>query len=63
VAVVGIDDVPESRFTTPALTTVAIDRAFVVESALEMVTSRLADPGLPPRHLTAPHRLVVRDSA
>jgi len=63
VAVVGVDDVPESRFTTPALTTVAIDRAFVVEAALEMVTSRLADPGLPPRSATAPHRLVVRESA
>ncbi len=63
VVVVGVDDVPESRFTTPALTTVAIDRAFVVEAALEMVTSRLADPGLPPRSATAPHRLVVRESA
>jgi LacI family repressor for deo operon, udp, cdd, tsx, nupC, and nupG len=62
VAVVGVDDVPESRFTTPALTTVAIDRAFVVESALEMITSRLADPSLPPRTVTAPHRLVVRES-
>jgi DNA-binding LacI/PurR family transcriptional regulator len=62
VAVVGIDDVPESRFTTPALTTVAIDRAFVVESALEMVTSLLADPGLSPRSVTTPHRLVLRES-
>lgn len=63
VAVVGIDDVPESRFTTPALTTVAIDRAFMVEKALELATSRLAEPGLPPRSLTAPHRLMVRESA
>jgi DNA-binding LacI/PurR family transcriptional regulator len=63
VAVVGIDDVPESRFTTPALTTVAIDRAFVAEKALELATTRLADPGLPPRSVTAPHRLVVRESS
>jgi DNA-binding LacI/PurR family transcriptional regulator len=63
VAVIGVDDVPESRFTTPALTTVAIDRAFVAESALEMVTTRLADPGLPPRSVTTPHWLVVRESA
>ena len=62
VAVVGVDDVPESRFTTPALTTVAIDRAFVAEKALELATTRLADPGLPPRSVTAPHRLVVRES-
>jgi len=63
VAVVGVDDLPESRFTTPALTTVAIDRAFVVDKALELITSRLADPDLPPRHVVAPHRLVVRESA
>ncbi|WP_433274625.1 LacI family DNA-binding transcriptional regulator [Pseudonocardia xinjiangensis] len=62
VALVGVDDVPESRFTTPALTTVAIDRAFVVESALEMVISRLSEPDLPPRSVTTPHRLVVRAS-
>ncbi|MCO1655433.1 LacI family DNA-binding transcriptional regulator [Pseudonocardia humida] len=62
VAVVGVDDVPESRFTTPALTTVAIDRAFVAEAALELATSRLAEPDLPPRSRTAPHRLVVRES-
>jgi LacI family transcriptional regulator, repressor for deo operon, udp, cdd, tsx, nupC, and nupG len=41
---------------------VAIDRAFVADSALELATSRLADPDLPPRSLTAPHRLVVRES-
>jgi LacI family transcriptional regulator, repressor for deo operon, udp, cdd, tsx, nupC, and nupG len=61
--VIGVDDVPEARFTTPALTTVAIDRAFVAESALELATSRLAEPDLPPRSVTTPHRLVVRGSA
>jgi LacI family transcriptional regulator, repressor for deo operon, udp, cdd, tsx, nupC, and nupG len=63
VALVGVDDLPESRFTTPALTTVAIDRAFVADAALELATSRMADPDLPPRTVTTPHRLVVRDSA
>jgi DNA-binding LacI/PurR family transcriptional regulator len=63
VAVVGVDDVPESRFTTPTLTTVAIDRAFVAETALELATSRLAEPDLPPRDVTAPHHLVVRESS
>jgi LacI family transcriptional regulator, repressor for deo operon, udp, cdd, tsx, nupC, and nupG len=62
VAVVGVDDVPESRFTTPALTTVSIDRAFVAEKALELATTRLAEPDLPPRSVTAPYRLVVRRS-
>ncbi|MBC3760990.1 LacI family DNA-binding transcriptional regulator [Quadrisphaera sp. RL12-1S] len=63
VAVVGVDDVGEAEFSWPALTTVAIDRAFVAERAVELLTSRLADPGLPPRHLQTPYRLVVRDSS
>jgi DNA-binding LacI/PurR family transcriptional regulator len=63
VAVVGVDDLPESRFATPALTTVAIDRAFIAASALELATTRLAEPDLPPRAVRTPHRLVVRESA
>jgi LacI family transcriptional regulator, repressor for deo operon, udp, cdd, tsx, nupC, and nupG len=63
VAVIGVDDVPESRYTTPTLSTVAIDRAFVAEQALELATARLAEPDLPPRSVTAPHHLVVRESS
>jgi DNA-binding LacI/PurR family transcriptional regulator len=63
IAVVGVDDLPESRFTTPALTTVAIDRAFVAAAALELAASRLDEPDLPPRSVTAPHHLVIRESA
>jgi LacI family repressor for deo operon, udp, cdd, tsx, nupC, and nupG len=63
VAVVGVDDVPESSFCTPMLTTVAIDRRFVAASALDLVTSRLDEPDLPPRTLVAPHHLVVRESS
>ena len=63
VAVVGVDDVPESCFCTPTLTTVAIDRTFIAASALDLITSRLDDPDLPPRTLVAPHELVVRESS
>lgn len=63
VAVVGVDDIPESRYTAPALTTVAIDRSFVATAALELAVTRLAEPDLPPRAVTTPHRLVVRESA
>ncbi|NNH22175.1 LacI family DNA-binding transcriptional regulator [Pseudokineococcus marinus] len=63
VAVVGIDDVPESAYCTPTLTTVALDRAAVAEAALRLLVERLADPDLPPREVVAPHRLVVRESS
>ncbi|MEJ5945566.1 LacI family DNA-binding transcriptional regulator [Pseudokineococcus basanitobsidens] len=63
VAVVGVDDVAESAYSAPSLTTVAIDRASVARDALELLVSRLADPDLPPRERVAPHHLVVRESS
>lgn len=63
VAVVGVDDVPAGRFASPSLSTVAIDRAFIAEQALELLVSRLGDPALPPRHVQTPYRLVVRESS
>ncbi len=62
VAVVGVDDVAESAYSTPTLTTVAIDRSVMAEAALRLLVSRMADPDLPPRAVEAPHRLVVRES-
>ena len=62
VAVVGIDDVAESAYCAPTLTTVAIDRAAVADAALDLLVTRMADPDLPPRARQAPHRLVVRES-
>jgi DNA-binding LacI/PurR family transcriptional regulator len=62
VAVVGVDDVPAGRYTSPSLSTVAIDRAFIAEQALALLVSRLEDPSLPPRHVQTPYRLVVRES-
>ncbi len=63
VAVVGVDDAPTGRYTTPTLSTVAIDRAFVAEQALEMLVTRMEQPDLPHRHVQTPYRLVVRESS
>ena len=62
VAVVGVDDVEESRFCAPTLTSVAIDRTSVAEQALALLAERLDGLDAPPRTLTAGHRLVVRES-
>jgi len=62
VAVVGVDDISEARYSVPPLTSVAIDRAAIAEHAVELLTSRLEDHTLPPRTMLAPHRLVRRDS-
>ena len=63
VAVVGVDDVPAGRYSSPSLSTVAIDRGFIAEQALALLVSRLEDPTLPPRHVATPYRLVVRESS
>lgn len=62
VAVIGMGNIPESRMTAPALSTIGpqnLDFAPVAELLLE----RLARPNLPPRSLEQPWQLILRDSA
>lgn len=63
VAVIGIDDVDEGRFSRPSLSTVSLDTPFIARESVRRITERIADPDLPAQELTAPHRLVVRESA
>ncbi|MCG5217831.1 LacI family DNA-binding transcriptional regulator [Streptosporangium sp. KLBMP 9127] len=62
VSVVGFDDVPESMFFTPPLTTVRPDFGAVAKSCLHMLLDQI-ESGLPStrRHTIAP-TLVVRES-
>lgn len=64
VAVVGFDDIEESAYATPALTTVSADLDRVAGTAVEMLVGQLergeaAVPGV----VRSPHRLVVRASS
>lgn len=61
-AVVGIDDVEEARFSTPSLTTVSPDKPALARTAVDLVLRRGTTPTEPPRTVTIPHRLVVRES-
>lgn len=62
VAVIGIDDVEEASFTSPPLSTVFIDREWMMRTALSLLRTRLADPDAPPAQVSVPFRLVVRES-
>jgi len=63
VLVTGFDDVEISEFTSPALTTVTIDRAAFAEAALSLLESRMDDRDGPQRSLTLAHRLQLRASS
>jgi DNA-binding LacI/PurR family transcriptional regulator len=62
VAVTGWDDIPDSAYAVPALTTVAPDLEGIARLALRAVLRRLDNPDAPPRAATAKHRLVLRES-
>ncbi len=64
-AVVGFDDVEESRFCVPALSSVRPDRSQIARLALDALLERVEAPGeqRPQRVLTAGHRLEVRESS
>ena len=63
VAVIGVDDIAESRFSTPTLSTVAQDVDEIARLAVDALLHRLSDGADdPPREVTASHELLVRDS-
>lgn len=66
VAVVGVDDIEDGRYSTPSLTTVRPDKHRLAQLAVQLLADRLdAEPGEtqpPARELEAPYDLVVRES-
>lgn len=63
VAVVGIDDIEEGRFSRPTLSTVSLDTSVIAREAVNRIVARIADPTIPAQEVRAPHRLVVRESS
>lgn len=63
VAVTGFDDIPESAFTTPALTTVHVHKQLIGELAVERVVKRIEDQEVIALRVQTPTHLVIRQSA
>ena len=64
VAVVGFDDIEETRYSTPTLTTVSPAKDQIASTALDLLVARLAAGSLmPPRRIVAPHSLTIRESS
>lgn len=63
VRVVGFDALPIGEFTSPRLTSIDPMRSWIVDSAVSLLERRIAGDDGPPEHLTAPVRLVERESS
>jgi DNA-binding LacI/PurR family transcriptional regulator len=61
-AIAGFDNVLESQYSVPPLTTVDFDRRAFVEAALDLLAERMADQNASPRRVVIPHRIVPRAS-
>jgi DNA-binding LacI/PurR family transcriptional regulator len=62
VSVVGYDNITDSATTIPPLTTIDFDKQLFAETAIQVLTDRIADPGKPIMSVTLPHRIVRRSS-
>jgi len=62
VAVVGFDDLPPARASTPPLTTIRQEVEQTGMRAVELLLERIESPDAPARRIELPTRLVVRSS-
>ncbi|WP_110589253.1 LacI family DNA-binding transcriptional regulator [Microbacterium suaedae] len=62
VAVIGFDNVDESAYSIPALTTVDPGREWIARRAVDALIERIEDPSAEPRTMLAEFRVVERES-
>lgn len=63
ISVVGFDDVDESRFTHPTLSTVAPDKVEIARQALRLLNERIDGSKEPTQDIRIPYRLAIRESS
>lgn len=62
VAVIGVDDIAESRHVTPSLTTISPDKELLAATVVDCVIERIEGAADGPRDVVIPHHIVVRES-
>jgi DNA-binding LacI/PurR family transcriptional regulator len=62
VAIIGIDDIEEGRFTSPTLSTVSLDTPFIAHHAIARIAARIDDPHSIAEEVVAPHAVLIRES-
>jgi len=65
VAVIGFDDIDETRYSLPTLSTIDPGRDEIAETAVRLLVERIADSGraIPPREYEANFRVIQRESS
>lgn len=63
VAVIGFDDIPEGLSFSPSLSTVTAHPRHQGAKAVELLQSRISNPGMPVQRIVMPTELVVRESS
>lgn len=63
IAVVGCDDIPETRDMWPPLTTIRHSWDEICRQAWDMLMTRMENPGLAPRRVTCRSKFIIRDSS
>jgi DNA-binding LacI/PurR family transcriptional regulator len=62
VAVIGIDDIEDGRFSTPTLSTIAPDKGAVARESVRLLQRRIDDPAATTQEVRVDFRLLVRES-
>ena len=63
ISVVGFDDIDQSRFATPSLTSIRPDKAGIASVALDLLIQRIQGSTIKPRDVRIHHELIVRESS
>ncbi len=62
IAVIGIDDIEDGRFSTPSLTSIAPDKTALATKALDLLLGRIAGRTTPAQDVHIGFQLIVRES-
>ncbi|MFF5055941.1 LacI family DNA-binding transcriptional regulator [Micromonospora sp. NPDC000663] len=62
VAVIGVGDIEEGRYSRPTLSTVAVDTGFLAREAVARLTARIDRPHTAVAAVVAPHTVLPRES-
>ena len=63
VSMIGQDDLADTRYMIPALTTIAYETpAYIAQALLDHIFRRMNEPAGEPRRTIIPPRLVIRES-